>query len=82
VAALKAFRSSAAQDVAYWAQHRALGRFAKEEQRRTQRLEKAATLWLRFYTEIGRRACADFPVEMAAELDAAYGALYLAEVAP
>ena len=70
--ALIAFRRKVAGEVAYWAANRDLGRFAKDEQKRATREEKAATIWLRHFTEVGKKQpIRTFPAEMSDELDAA-----------
>lgn len=72
VEALIAFRRKAAGEVAYWAASRELGRFAKDEQKRATREEKAATIWLKHFTEVGKKQpIRTFPAEMSDELDAA-----------
>ncbi len=70
--ALVAFRRKAAGEVAYWVANRSLGRFAKDEQKRATREEKAATIWLKHFTEVGKKQpLRTFPVEMSEGLDAA-----------
>jgi len=72
VDALIDFRRKAAGEVAYWAANRDLGRFAKDEQKRATREEKAATIWLKHFTEVGKKQpLRTFPAEMSDELDAA-----------
>lgn len=72
VDALIEFRRKAAGQVAYWAANRDLGRFAKDEQKRATREEKAATIWLKHFTEVGKKQpLRTFPAEMSEELDAA-----------
>jgi len=72
VDALIEFRRKAAGEVAYWAANRELGRFAKDQQKRATREEKAATIWLKHFTEVGKKQpIRTFPAEMSEELDAA-----------
>jgi hypothetical protein len=79
VAALELMRREAAHDVAFWATHKAaLGRFAKDEQKGAQRIERACTIWLRHFNDPGRKAIYKMPLEMAPELDAAFVRMALA----
>ena len=72
-------RREAAGDVGYWAALKAeCGRFAKDEQRRAQRMEKAATLWIRHFEDVGQKSIRKMPVDMADELDLVFGRMNLA----
>lgn len=72
-------RRQAAHDVQHWAALKpALGRLAKDFQREAQRLEKAATIWLRHFTDLGRKSILFMPAELAPELDLVFGAMSLA----
>lgn len=46
-----------------------LGKFAKEQMKAAQRLEKAATIWLRHFEQVGRKSIRNMPSELAEELD-------------
>jgi hypothetical protein len=77
--AARQVRREAGADIAHWAGLKAVcGRFAKDEQKRAQRTEKAATLWLRHFDEPGHKSIRNMPLEMAAELDSVFGRMALA----
>lgn len=72
-------RREAGADIAHWTALKiTCGRFAKDEQKRAQRMEKAATIWLRHFEEPGRKSIRNMPLEMADELDLVFGRMALA----
>lgn len=67
-------RRQAASDVNYWNELKPLlGRFAKEEMKAAQRMEKAATIWINHFTAIGKKSLAQTPVGLSEELNAVLG---------
>ncbi len=77
--AARQLRRQAAQDNGFWnTQKRDLGRFAKDEQKAAQRMEKATTIWLRHFEDVGPKSILHMPSELAQELDLVFGAMYLA----
>lgn len=76
--AARQVRREAGADIAHWVGLKAVcGRFAKDEQKRAQRTEKAATIWLRHFEEPGHKSVRKMPLEMAEELDLVFGRMVL-----
>lgn len=56
-----------------------VGRFAKDEMKRCQRMQKAATIWLNHFETVGRKRIRDMPSDLAPELDAVWRRMNLTD---
>ena len=74
-----AARKQAGSDVQHWAGLKSdAGRFAKDQMKAAQRVEKAATIWINHFTQTGKKSVRNMPTELASELDAVWRAMVLA----
>lgn len=77
--AARAVRREAGADITFWNGMKSeVGRFAKEQQKLAQRTEKAATIWLRHFEEVGKKSIRKMPSELHSELDLVFGRMFLA----
>lgn len=77
--AARIVRRLAAQDNQYWNSMKGvLGKYAKEQIKLAQRLEKACTIWLKHFEDEGKKSIKDFPSELKEELDCVWREMVLA----
>ena len=82
---LREYRREAANSTQEWSKLRKEIRdrewqlYIKEQLRASQRMEKACTIWLSYFLDIGYRTTSHFPIELEYELDILFGAIYCNE---